>query len=127
MTTAKLGGARVCALLTVIAALAACATAHAATPAQGTVKATSGGKSNTVKWSGTVHLGTEAGGQDEGVGCFGSDDKPADTATTGCDIFVLNVDVASNFYAGFFGGASVTAGNFGGQHGFPDLDMYIYR
>src|SRR3954447_15940789 len=127
MTTANSGGARLCALLTVIAAIATGGAAQAATPGQGTVTATSAGKSNTVKWAGTVHLGTEAGGQDEGLGCFDSDGKPADTTTTGCDIFVLNVSVPSGFYKHFFGGASVSVGNFGGQNGAPDLDMYIYR
>jgi hypothetical protein len=99
--------------------------AHAATPTQGSLTANDQGQGNTVNWSGSVHPGTETGGQDEGAGCFDADNKPADPATTGCDIFTLDVSVPTNFYQHFIGGPLVKIANFGGAA--PDLDMYIYK
>lgn len=99
--------------------------AGAATPPSGTLTANSQGQGNTLTWTGSVHIGSETGSQDEGIGCFGSDNKPADPTTTGCDIFTVDVSAASDLYNHFTGGPSFKIANFGGSA--PDLDMYIYR
>jgi hypothetical protein len=110
-----------------VAAAALCVSqgATAATPGQGAITADAQGNGNTVKWTGSVHPGTESGAQDQGVGCFGMDNKPADPTTTGCDIFTLDVNVPSGFYQHFVGGPQFKIANFGGTA--PDLDMYIYK
>src|SRR4051794_40390997 len=95
------------AILVAIAAmamLAAPSAARAASPDNGTVAANAQGQGNTITWSGSVHTGSETGGQDEGAGCFDADGKPADTTTTGCDIFTLTVNVPPDFYQHFIGG-----------------------
>src|SRR5205823_2417407 len=103
-------------LLMVAVSLAAttAAPAMAATPSQGTVSANSAGHGNTLNFKGSVHPGAESGSQDQGIGCFGADNKPAPTAVTGCDVFVMNVNVPSNFYKHFVGGPQVKIFNFGG-------------
>src|SRR5438105_13486074 len=99
-----------------VAGLAITSDALAATPVQGTITADSSGNGNTITWTGSAHPGSETGGQDEGLGCFGSDNKPADTTTTGCDIFVINVNTPSaDFYQHFIGGPQLQIANFGGS------------
>src|SRR4051812_37759509 len=87
--------------------------AQGATPSSGTLSANSDGSGNTVTWTGSVHPGTETGSQDEGIGCFGSDDKPADTTTTGCDVFTVTINVPGDFYKNFIGGPTLQIANFG--------------
>jgi hypothetical protein len=115
------------AVLVAVAMTLAVVAARAATPSEGTITADAQGNGNTFKWTGSVHPGTETGGQDSGVGCFNSDGTPASSTTTGCDIFTLTVNVPSDFYTHFIGGPQLTISNFNGQNGAPDLDMYIYR
>jgi hypothetical protein len=112
-------------VLVAAAALGARQAAIAATPGQGTISVDAQGNGSTVKWTGSVHPGSESGSQDQGAGCFGSDNKPADSTTTGCDIFTLDANVPSGFYQNFIGGPQLKIANFGGSA--PDLDMYIYR
>jgi hypothetical protein len=114
--------------VTMAAALAGISVAAAATPDSGTLTGDDTGQTNTVTWSGSVHPGTETGGQDEGTGCFDpTTSQPADTTTTGCDIFKLDVSVPSDFYTHFIGGPQFRISNFGGGGVAPDLDMYIYK
>src|SRR5436305_159752 len=102
--------------------------ADAATPDHGALTADASGNANVVTWSGSVHPGSETGSQDQGVGCFGSDNKPADSTQTGCDIFTLDVNVpSSDFYQHFIGGPQLKISNFGGGGVAPDIDLYIYR
>jgi hypothetical protein len=112
-------------LAAVLCCLSGVATAQAATPDSGTMTATDAGSANKLDWTGTVHIGSETGSQDEGTGCFGLDSKPADPSTTGCDIFTLNVSVPSGFYQRFIGGPLVRISGFGGAA--PDLDLYVYK
>ena len=109
------------------AGLAAMSIAQAASPSQGTINVNSAGHANTLPWKGSVHPGAESGSQDEGLGCFGVDNKPGNSVATGCDIFVLNVNVPKGFYKHFVGGPQVRISNFGGGGAAPDLDLYIYR
>ena len=117
--------AREVALLAMLCMVAGVGGADAATPPSGTLSANAQGQGNTVNWTGSVHPGTETGGQDEGLGCFGADNKPANPAVTGCDVFTITVSVPADFYKHFIGGPSFKIANFGGTA--PDLDMYIYR
>jgi hypothetical protein len=113
-------------LVVAAAALGAIQDAIAATPDHGAITADAQGNGNTVTWTGSVHPGTETGGQDEGTGCFDpTTSQPADTTTTGCDIFTLDVNVPADFYQHFIGGPQLKMANFGGSA--PDLDMYIYK
>jgi hypothetical protein len=115
------------AVMIVSAALGGLWVAQAATPAQGTLTSNAQGKANTVKWKGSVHPGAESGSQDQGVGCFGTDNKPGNPTITGCDIFTIKVNVPKGFYSHFIGGPQMKISNFNGGGVAPDIDMYIYR
>ena len=110
-----------------ISATLGASAAHAATPASATVSASSNGQANTVVWKGSVHPGAESGSQDEGLGCYGADNKPGDSTATGCDIFTLDVKVPKSFYSHFVGGPQVKVFNFGGGGVAPDIDFYVYK
>ena len=105
--------------------LGALYSADAATPSSGTITANSQGQATPLNYNGTVTVGSETGSQDEGIGCFDSNNKPDTSGTTGCDIFTLDVSVPTNFYQSFIGGPLVRISGFGGT--FPDLDLYIYK
>ncbi|MFP5379804.1 MAG: sialidase family protein, partial [Vicinamibacteria bacterium] len=108
--------------LALCGALAGAPAAPAATPAAGTlVPDASGGGS--ISWSGSVRPGTESLRADEGAACFGADGRPA-PATSGCDVFALDVAVPAGFYDDHPGAVSIRAGGFGAL---ADLDLYVYR
>ena len=105
---------------TLLAGVGAGAT-HAATPPAGTITPDAAG-AGSVAWSGTVNIGTETLVADDGAGCFGADNKPS-PATSGCDVFALDVATTPTFYETNPGAVSIRATGFG----LTDLDLYVYK
>ncbi len=104
-----------------VAILGAAGSAHAATPGAGTITPDAAG-AGSVAWSGTVNIGSETLISDQGAACFGADNKPG-PATTGCDVFALDVVTNAAFYETNPGAVSIRATGFG----LADLDLYVYK
>ena len=113
-----------CAWTAVLAMLAAAAVlavpASAATPAGAALTPDAAGN-GAISWTGSVGIGGETLKSDNGVGCFGPDNRPA--AASGCDVFALDVAVTDAFYKERIGSVAVNVGGFG----ITDLDLYVYR
>ncbi|HWC28155.1 MAG TPA: sialidase family protein, partial [Solirubrobacteraceae bacterium] len=75
-----------------------------------------------LRWSGSVRPGTETLLADQGARCFGADGRPA--ASSGCDVFALDVAVPPNFYSDHPGAVSIAARRFGPL---AALARYVYR
>jgi hypothetical protein len=92
------------------------APAQAATPPAATLTPAA-----AVSWTGTANIGSEALKSDNGAACFGADGRLA--ATSGCDVFALDVGVDEAFYKDHPGAVGIHVGGFG----IADLDLYVYR
>ncbi len=108
-------------MLALIAAAIGAPAASAASPPSGTIApdATGAGR---LAWTGSVRPGTETLLADAGARCFGADGRLA--ASSGCDVFALDVDVPANFYNDHPGALNIRVDGFGSL---ADLDLYVYR
>ena len=61
----------------------------------------------TISWSGSASPGSETLLGDDGAKCFGADGRPA--ASSGCDVFALDVAVPAGFYDGHPGAVNITS------------------
>ncbi|MEY2440669.1 MAG: hypothetical protein QOJ46_95 [bacterium] len=100
--------------------LAVAGPARAASPASGTITPDANG-TGSVSWTGTVNVGSETLLSDNGAKCFGVDNKPS--ASSGCDVFALDVATTPAFYETHPGAVSIDATGFG----LSDLDLYVYK
>lgn len=107
--------------LALIAVAIGVPSASAATPAAGTIAPDASG-AGALSWSGAVRPGTETLLADAGARCFGADGRPA--ATSGCDVFALDVAVPADFYDDHPGALNIRVDGFGSL---ADLDLYVYR
>ena len=113
---------RIGATLVATATCFACASAaDAAAPASGTLAPDASG-AGSISWTGSASPGTETLRADDGQSCFGADSRPA-PASSGCDVFALDVAVPPDFYGDRSGAVSITVSGFG----LADLDLYVYK
>lgn len=94
--------------------------ANAASPPVGTLTPDAAG-GGSVAWTGSASIGSETLISDQGAGCFGADLRPV--ASSGCDVFALDVAVPANFYSARPGAVNITATGFE----LADLDLFVYR